>query len=147
MSLRPAFAIGAVFFGVSVTARADLPPPDGQKFVSYAFRVENVKAFSDWVLLAYPCSGSSGVPMMEAQLVTDSQPLGVGRRGGMPELYRMKKTDYEASKTVIDHKAPSTDGKELEALFQSPKVAKCTGAKPSPQHVLAKTDPRDAITQ
>jgi MYXO-CTERM domain-containing protein len=126
---------------------ADLPPPDGQKFVGFSFRVENSKAFPDWVLVAYPCSASYGVPSLEAQVVSDGTAVNVGRRGGQPELYRMKRTDYETSKALFVPGPPGNDTKPLEALFTGDKVVKCSGAKPSPSFVLPKTDPRSAIVQ
>src|SRR5262245_26939659 len=90
MRLSRAIPMLALVLGFAVPASADLPPPDGKKFVGFAFRVENMKAFPEYVLVAYPCSDSNGAPMMEAKIVSDGASVSVGRRGGQPELYRMK---------------------------------------------------------
>jgi MYXO-CTERM domain-containing protein len=132
---------------VTTTALADLPPPDGQKFVSYAFQVQNAKSFPDWVLVAYPCSESDGAPMPGARVISDGQSVSVGRRGGTPALYRMKRTDYDANQATFKRSGPGEDSKPLEMLFASDKVVKCTGAAPTPSHLLAKSDPRTSIVQ
>ena len=47
-------ALAVALVGSASTARADLPPPDGQRFVDYEFSVAGLAAHPDWVLLAFP---------------------------------------------------------------------------------------------
>ncbi len=130
----------------SLVARADLPPPDGEKFVGFAFTVQNVKAFPDAVLLAYPYSTSNGAPTLEHAVVQDGQPLDVGRRSGSVQLYTMKRADYETWKQTYKPGTDRFDDPELKKLFESDRVSKCDTA-PSPEFVLPKSDPRDTVTQ
>jgi hypothetical protein len=142
-SLVIAFALAAL---ASTPARADLPPPDGQKFVSYAFRVEGLAAFPEHVLLAFPWSLSSGRPTEEHAVVEDKKPLSVGRRSGAPKLYSMKRSDYDAWK--VSYKPPSDnyEDPELKALFVSHKVRVCDAA-PSVRHVLSTDDSRSEVVE
>jgi hypothetical protein len=125
--------------------RGDLPPPSDKKFVDYAFRVDNAKAFPDYVVLAFPWSLSNGAPTKEHALVEDGKPVSVGRRSSVPELYAMKRSEYESwkeeYKPTMEHQDPA-----LDALFASQKVVRCT-AKLSPEFLLAKNDPRSQVLE
>jgi MYXO-CTERM domain-containing protein len=134
----------AVAFAGSV-ARADLPPPDGQKFVPYGFRVEGVSAQTDWVLLAYPCSDSNGRPMDEYQVVSEGANIGVGRRGGTPRLYAMKRADYDAFAKTYKPSDAFPD-KALADLFGGNKVVACDKG-PTPVHQISSSDPRAGVTE
>jgi hypothetical protein len=145
----PRLPIGAFVVAAVVTlaahVRADLPPPEDKKFVGYAFRVGNTKAFPDYVVLAFPWSLSGGAPTKEHALVEDGKPLSVGRRSSTPELYAMKRSEYESWKAeykpTMEYQDPA-----LDALFASQKVVRCT-AKLSPEFLLAKDDPREQVTE
>jgi MYXO-CTERM domain-containing protein len=127
-------------------AHADLPPPDGQKFVGYAFQVQGLSPQKDWVLLAFPYSASNGRPTEEYAELADGKPVSVGRRGGSPKLYAMKRADYETFKK--GYKAPQDDYEDpaLRALFASDKVVRCDAA-PSPVHQLPKSDAREDVVE
>lgn len=116
------------------SARADIAPDDGTRFADYGFRVENLEAFPEFVVLAYPWSLSNGAPTYEHTVVEPGQVVSVGRRSDDPELLAMRRADYEA--WTASHPA---DGDEYalhrEALFASDKVVKC-GAKVSPLHYV-----------
>jgi hypothetical protein len=126
-------------------ARADLPPPADKKFVSYGFRVENVKAFPDYVVLAFPWSLSGGAPTKEHALVEDAKTVALGRRSSVPELYAMKKSEYETWKASYKPTHEFED-KALDELFASKKVIRCN-AKLTPEFMLDKKDPRTEVLQ
>jgi MYXO-CTERM domain-containing protein len=131
---------------VSSIASADLPPPDGRKYVDYGFRIENLSAFPQHVLLAFPCGTSSGAPQVEHVVVTDGTTVSVGRRGGSCELFAMKRADYEAWKATYKQSTDRFQDPELDKLFKSDRVVKCS-AKPTPSFELDKSDPRSAVLE
>jgi hypothetical protein len=57
-----ACAIGVAGLFVTASALADLPPPDGTKFVGFSFTIKGVDANKNMLLLAYPCGPSDGAP-------------------------------------------------------------------------------------
>lgn len=134
--------------GAAGPARADLPPPDGTKFVSYAYAVEGLEAHPEFVLLGYPSSGSNGRPMDDyAEL--GKQPVTLGRRGGSPAIYAVKKSDYEAWKATLaplGPDAPTFDNPAFKAFFTSNQVVRCDEA-PSPSFSLPSSDPREGIVE
>lgn len=145
---RRLFTRALIFVAVVALAphgRGDLPPPNDKKFVDYAFRVDNAKAFPDYVVLAFPWSLSNGAPTKEHALVEDGKPVSVGRRSSAPELYAMKRSEYESWKAeykpTMEYQDPA-----LDALFASQKVVRCT-AKLSPEFLLAKDDPRNQVLE
>jgi MYXO-CTERM domain-containing protein len=123
----------------SALASADLPPPDGSKFVGYGFRVENLEAFPDFVLLAYPVARSY-------RQVRNGEELSVDRRDGSPQLYVMKRAEF--AKFESDHPAAKKGpDPELAGLFQSKRVTVCTGLMPTPTYVLPSSDSRSSVVQ
>lgn len=126
-------------------ASADLPPPDGVKFVDFAIAVENLAAFPDVVVVAYPWSLSNGAPTTEHAVLKDGQPLEIGRRSPTPKLWAVKKADYEAFAASHKPTHEYQDG-PLEAFFKSGKAIACD-ASVEPDHQLPESDARDRIVQ
>jgi hypothetical protein len=139
-----AVVLAASTLGFAPEGRADLPPPDGTKFVSYAFTVDAVP--KDFVLLAYPCSGSSGVPVVDVAMVEGGKPVAVGRRGGNCKLYGMARADFEAFQKARKPSDHGADVKSLDALFAGPKVMPCDGG-PTLAFTLPSSDPRSEIVE
>ena len=145
--LRHLAALGSLV-SVSIlasAASADLPPPDGRKFVGYAFRVEGAAADGDWVLLAYPASDSNGRPQDGYKVVQDGMDVSVGRRSGAPQLYAMKRTDYDAfAKTY----KPGNEMEDpvLRDVFKSDKVVACD-LSPTPVHEVDSKDARSTVVE
>lgn len=128
-----------VALATATTAHADLPPPDGTRFTGYGLRVDDLEKFPEFVVLAYPASDSNGAPMREYQEAAPGAVLRVGRRGGKPDLYAMRKADYTAWKAASKGTEP-----ELEALFSGDKVIKCD-ADVSPRHTVPTGTPGDIL--
>ncbi len=145
---RPASRLHVAGFllalGVSFSsgARADLPPGPGTKYISYSFKVTGVDDAKGFVLLAYPCGTSSGVPTREMVVVTEARPVSVGRRGGGCPLYSMPSADFDAWKKA----QPTPNAKVLDELFKSPKVRSCTGG-PHASFTVDASDPRHEIVE
>lgn len=137
--------LGLALLTLTGAAAADLPPPDGTKFVSFEFRVENLTAFTDHVLLAYPCSTSSGMPVAAHVRLEEGKAVRVGRRGGDCKLYSMKKSAYEQWAKGYTASRQSQDP-ALEALFKSAQVVECAGS-PNLTLSLPSTDPRDVVSE
>lgn len=129
----------------SLLARADLPPPDGQKFVSYGFSVANVKSFPDYVLLAFPWSLSNGAPTKEHALVEEGKTVRVGRRSQTPKLYAMKRAEYEKWKASYQPTHEYQDP-ALDALFSGKQVIPC-GIELTPKTMIEKSDPREEVVE
>jgi len=127
----------------SALARADLPPPDGKKFVSYGFSVANLKSFPDYVLLAYPWSLSNGAPTKEHALVEEGKTVKMGRRSQTPKLWAMKRAEYEKWKASYQPTHEYQDP-ALDALFSGKQVIPC-GIDLSPKTMIEKSDPRDEV--
>ncbi len=127
------------------TSHADLPPPDGTKFVGYSFVLENVGAFPDFVVFAYPWSLSNGAPTREHIRIGTDRPVQLGRRSPSPKLYAMPRGAYEAWEKTFK---PQEDGAEkaLEALVKRADVILCTGA-PTPRFSLSSDDKRGEILE
>lgn len=143
MSRSSGVLAGLILSSCAALARADLPPPDGKKFVSYGFVVENTKAFPDYVVLAYPWSMSNGAPTKEHALVEDGKPVRLGRRSSAPKLYAMKRAEYETWKASYKP-THEFDDPALEALFTGKQVVPC-GVELSPTTMIDKSDPRDEV--
>ncbi|MBI4954063.1 MAG: hypothetical protein HY908_18715 [Myxococcales bacterium] len=141
-----ALALALATICLGPRARADAPPPGGQKYVGFAFRVDGLAAFADLQMLAYPTSQSNGAPTHELTLVEDGRPVPLGRRSPAPKLYLVKKAAWEAFRAGYQ---PATDRRPdptLEAFLASDAVATCDPA-PTLVRVLSTSDPRDAVTQ
>ena len=141
--LLVSLALGLAFLASARSVRADLAPPDDQKYVGYSFSVTGLSKAPDRVVFAFPCGTSSGAPIAEQTLVKDGYPVSVGRRGGECKLYSTTKTAYDE---WIKTYTPS-------GSFQDPKVeaflkttTECKG-KPTPTFVIPKTDTRSSIEE
>lgn len=133
---------GAILLRASA-ASADLPPPDGTKFVGYELVVKGVPA-GETALLAFPCSSSNGVPETDAKRLVDGTPVAVGRRGGNCKLYAAKAAEWEAlAATKYEDRGSRT--KALQAFFE--KATPCSGASPTMASTLPKTDPRTVVRE
>jgi MYXO-CTERM domain-containing protein len=143
MRLRsPSPLIAGALLALASLARADLPPPDGTKFVGFAFQVDNLGSFKDFALLAFPCGSSNGAPIAEMAELKEGTPVSVGRRGGDCKLYSMPRADFDAWRKGV----PDNKGEAVEALFAGPKVRACKGG-PQMVSTLPTSDPRDTVTQ
>lgn len=144
---RPPRLLLALLLGASAAlltppARADLPPPEGTKFVSYRFVVHGSAAFPDHVVLVFPWSLSDGAPTTEYKLVPDGEPVRVGRRVmATPHLHAMRKADHDEWRAGIE-RYPTPEA--LEQLFAGPKVIDC-GVDLNPRFSLESSDPSDEI--
>lgn len=129
----------------TVPAAADLPPPEGTKFVDYQFKLEGADAQKDWVVFAYPYSTSNGAPTREYTVVSDGKPVTVGRRSPSPKLYAMPRSAHETWAKGYDEEKDDNSA-VLDALVKRPDVLECRGA-PSPRYQLPKEDKRDSIVE
>jgi MYXO-CTERM domain-containing protein len=144
--LLAAVVLGLGVVAAASSANADLPPPDGQKFVDYAFKVDGLASFGGYVLLAYPYSLSNGRPTTEHAKLEDGKPTSLGRRSPQPKLYAMKKQAYEQWLQSYKPAEGEMEDPALDALFKSDKVVACD-AKLSPSFQLAKEDPRSVVVE
>lgn len=144
MRPSPALAIvaAATLVGtLSSLAHADLPPPNGQKYVSYTFTVTGLAAAPDQVLFAFPCGTSAGAPIAQHQKIDEGKSVTVGRRGGGCTVYTISKAKYDAFAATYK---PTNIGSDpaLDALAKD--SVKCDGG-PNPKFDLPSSDPRDVI--
>jgi MYXO-CTERM domain-containing protein len=139
LTLAPA----ALALLLAAPARADLPPPDGQKFVTFSFTVKGLAAAPDRVLFAYPCGASNGAPMAEHRKIEEGRAIDVGRRGGPCTVYSVAKTTYEA--WAKDYK-PSNDMRDSALERLASQSQKCSGG-PTPTYQIASKDPRSVVEQ
>lgn len=124
-------------------AKADLPPPDGTKFVGYAFKVTGVSIAPDRVLFAQPCSESSGVPMAHLAKIEEGRAISVGRRGGTCTIYNIAKSRYDEFAQTYK---PSKDTQDAPAAALAAEAKKCEGG-PTIQNTLPSKDPRSAVEE
>lgn len=136
----------AVLLSGTSRSSADLPPPDGQKFVDYAFSVEGLAKFGDFVLLAYPYSLSNGRPTTEHLQLEEGKQASLGRRSGTPKLYAMKKAAYEEWLKGYKPDREAMDDPALAALFGGNQVIACN-VKLSPSFQLPTSDPRSTVVE
>lgn len=138
MGLALAIVLGTG--STSTDARADLPPPDGMKFVSFELRVEGLEAHPDHLLLVYPWSLSNGAPTREVGVLAPGQPLRFGRRiGGRPKVYAMRKEAWESVRGAIEARDPEAARDEDEG-FPAPGAVDC-GLFVSPRHQVGEDGP------
>jgi len=142
LTLAASLAVTSLF---ATTASADLPPPAGTKFVDFAVSLENLAAFPEMVIVAYPWSTSNGAPTTEHAALKDGKPLDIGRRSSTPKLWAIAKTDYEAFLSKYKPTG-SFEDPALEELFKSDKVRACSG-EIARESQLPDSDPRDRIVQ
>lgn len=145
--MPPARALlAAALVLVATPSAADIPPPPGDKFVDFAYAVDGLERFPDYVLLGYPSSASNGRPLDEYAEVS-SQPTKLGRRSGTPVLYAVKRADYEAWKATLpplDPDGPTRDHPAFVSFFGSDKVVRCDET-PERLYQLPESDPRDTV--
>ena len=128
----------------SGSAHADLPPPDGTRFVGYEFVVTGTAASKDDAFFAYPCSSSSGAPVLDYRVLEEGKPVAVGRRGGTCEVYRIGKDQLSAFAAKRTASPGGGRDAELEAFVKG--ARKCTGA-PSLKFTLPASDARSAVRE
>jgi len=130
---------------MALPARADAPPPDGQKYVGFALSVDGLAATPDHVVVAYPWSLSSGAPTYEHAVLTEGTPLRIGRRSPDVVLWAVPKAAWEAFEKTLPP-AGDEDARRaaLAAFFAGPTAVRCNLA---PEHVwtLPTSDPRDVV--
>lgn len=122
-------------------ARADVPPPDGRKYVGFAIRVEGASKFPGYALLAYPWSLSNGAPTWEAGELVDGEALDVGRRSPTPKLWAVPRARWAA---FLQQKGARAAKEDLEAFFAT---AVACDAAVQQQHELPSSDPRTTVVQ
>ena len=137
---RLAVGASALVSLTAFAALADVAPPPGWRRVSYGFRVDNAAAFPGWVILAFPCNGSSGRPYQSGTLISGDALVSPGRRGGGCAMYAMQRGPWEAWRKA--HPAPRgyDDDQELAKFVASGGLTRCTGG-PRPHHEGRDTDP------
>lgn len=127
------------------TAHADAPPPSGQKYVGYQFKVQGLGA--EQQLVAWPWSLSNGSPTREYAVISDDTPVSVGRRSPTIQLFAVDKAKWQAFATErLGNQPPQTDEDRaaLDAFLAN--AVRCN-VHPNDQHVLPTSDPRDTIEE
>lgn len=140
------FALVAAL-ALPLSARADAPPPDGQKYVGYQFKVQGLTA--DQLLVAYPWSLSGGAPTREHTVVRGDKPVSVGRRSPTIQLYAVDKAAWERFEAEALNKAEYQSPEyhaALDGFLKAPNAAPCN-VGPNDQHMLPTSDPRDTIEE
>jgi hypothetical protein len=125
------------------SARADVPPPDGSRYVGYSFTVTGLAAAGDRVLFAYPCGSSNGAPVAEYRKVEEGRAVSVGRRGGGCTIYATSKASFDAFAATY-RPANGVQDPALDALAKG--AVKCSGG-PSPSFRLPTSDSRSSIEE
>lgn len=136
----------ALLLTLTSTSRADLPPPDGTKFISFGFGIDAQSKTPGMVLLAYPYSTSDGAPTTEFAELKPGQAVSLGRRGGTPFIYAVPEALYRRWKK--EHRPRDLDdvSKEFQVLQDSGKLVRCN-LRPTPTTTLPSDDPRKEIIQ
>lgn len=133
--------------GVS-TVRADIPPPPGNKQVTFGVRVENVERFPEYVLLVFPWGLSDGAPIRSIGEVQENTVLSFGRRvGGVPTFYAMRRADFDAWRTGNPRASLYPSEEQIAAmntLFASDRVVNCN-VTISPVHVVPDSGPDEVV--
>ncbi len=139
-----ATAVAGLALAAARPAAADLPPPDGEKFVGYQFKVTGIPAGAGRVLVAYPCGTSNGAPIAEFRRLEEGTPVDVGRRGGTCEIYAVEQAAFDAFAASYQPSDVMGHDPAVDALTGA--GVKCAGG-PQPQFVLPSRDDRDVIAQ
>lgn len=142
--LFPQLMVLAALTSLSSLVHADLPPPDGTRFVEYKFRVDGSAKFPGYVLFVYPWSASSGVPTKEFTKAPDGSWVSVGRRSSPPVIYAVKQATLDEFLKTYTPAKSFEDDPAMSAFLA--KNAKCDLA-PNPDFSVAASDPRDVITE
>lgn len=104
-------------------AFADVPPPLGQKRVTYTVEVLGAPADGPQALVVYPWSLSGGAPTAELGVVPPTGALEIGRRvRGSPAFWLIPRD-----------KLPELQGADaggLAAFFEGPPAVRCGGDVP-----------------
>ena len=129
---------------VVAPAAADLPPPEGEKFVGYRFVVTGIPAASGRVLVAYPCGTSNGAPVAEYRRLEEGKAVDVGRRGGTCEVYSIAQAAFDAFVATYQPSDQMGHDPAVDALIGA--GVTCTGG-PQLNFVLPSSDGRDVIEQ
>jgi hypothetical protein len=124
---------------------ADVAPPPGQKSVRYFIEAKGLAAFSDRVLLAYPCGTSSGAPDRVLRLLEEGKKTEVGRRGGDCKLYGAQKADYDRWAAENPGAGQGSFTNDAADAFVNTLVA-CAGGV-TPVFVLKESDPRTEVVE
>ncbi|MFO0747977.1 MAG: hypothetical protein U1F43_20300 [Myxococcota bacterium] len=144
---RAVTALAALALGALATrpASADEGPDDGQKYVSYSFRVDGLDRFPDFVVVAYPWSTSNGAPTREHAVLKSGTSLPVGRRSPSVALYAVRRSAWEAFEKTLpsDEDARST---ALTDFVAGPDALRCNAA-PTRVTTLPSSDPRDRVEE
>jgi len=142
MSSR-ALLSAVLLFAIDATARADVPPDDGWKYVGNNFRATGLAAFPDHVLVAYPWSASNGAPTREHVVMKEGEAVSIGRRSPDIVLWAVRRTAWETfAKTLT--RDEDTDAARLDAFLRAPDAVACD-ARPEPIGTLRDDDPRDVV--
>ncbi len=107
-------------------AQADVPPPGGTRFLDHDFVVAGTTGAKGDAFFAYPCSMSSGVPVLDYRVLEEGKPVSVGRRGGSCEVYRISKAKLDAFIAKYQGYPRDKRDAELEAFVKG--AHKCNGA-------------------
>lgn len=139
-------AVIAAATWVTLPAFADLPPPEGKKFVNNAFSVANLSAFPEYTLIAFPWSLSNGRPTEEMTELADGKEVGLGRRSAVPKIYAIARADYQSWRA--NYKAPEDnfEDKAARELVASDKVTLCDVTL-APTYSLDRSDPRETVVE
>jgi len=123
-------------------AHADVPPPAGQKAVSYTFTLRGLPESGDPMIVAYPCGTSGGAPDDVLLPVAPGARNTVGRRGGECVLYATSRSAYDA---WAKGDGGLDGGRESKRAFVAA-ARKCTGG-PTPTFYISASDGRSSVDE
>ncbi|MCB9601906.1 MAG: hypothetical protein H6721_27655 [Sandaracinus sp.] len=104
-------------------ARADMPPPDGRRFVRFSLRISSVDALPPTHrLVLYPIDFSNGAPQPEYRVVGAEDELELGRRAGLVGFYAVPAEEVDGD--TLRGLPADAPYEALEAYFSSARVAK-----------------------
>jgi hypothetical protein len=103
--------------------RADVPPPDGRRFVGFGLKVSSLEAMPPTHrLVLFPIDLSNGAPMPEYRVVDEGDEIALGRRTGLVGFYAVPAAEVEG--TSLRGIPPGASIDVLEAYFESARVAR-----------------------
>ena len=145
LKLRPCcFALFAALVLVVSSASADVPPPDGLKYVSYAFKLDATSKKAGTVFVAYPYSTSDGAPTVELAELEPGKLVYLGRRSPQPTIYAVPADVYATWKKENPPKDTMNVQEELKVLQATGKLVPCD-LRPQRRSTLDSSDPRETI--